>query len=277
MIFANDNIWNPRIYPGHTIVASEQATNHEVAQLVSGRRDLNTYFTGLTGNTAVTITATCDRPRAATYCWLDRVHNLSGKTITLSCSDDAFAVSSETVFSLAVPTYSGPGNASTNLGVRTWEGAWWKVFDLRAAKYWRLTIAAMGVGLIPRVGFLMTGLALPLGPQRKPVDLDRDRLYATEERSVTGWLGRGRATRGRVGVINYGFDDYADYEEGGRFHVQGLWGDGCPTVICRDEARGDQAFLAQRVAGDLGVGIDRGTRSTPVTELAYQEVDPLTY
>jgi hypothetical protein len=108
----------------------------------------------------------------------------------------------ETVVSITLPAASAPGSLDDTLGVRTEEGAWVKRFSLRAAKYWRWYVPAMGVGLKPQVVGLYLGLAFAPNYFNRPLDDDGDVLVVTESQSELGWIGRGPQGRQRQGVIS---------------------------------------------------------------------------
>jgi hypothetical protein len=272
LVFA-ENLFSTVQFPSHVLAANETATGHEAFRVADGRRSSLDYWTPTTANNEATLKVTCDRVRAANCLFFDRGHNLAGKTVHLEHSQDDFTTYAS-AFSGALPTATAPGALTDSLGVRTEEGAWGYRFSLRAAKYWRIRIPAMGTGLAPKLVGVWLGTVLDLAGLTLPVAPGSHRLVAPVHRSDVGWMARGRAVQQRDGVLTVRFTTLFD-DELARYHLEGHYGAGRPMWVIHDSDEADRAFLAIRPEGSV-IGTRRDARYFfPQAEIPYEEHEPV--
>lgn len=251
-----ENHLSVRQFPLVTLVGNEEATGHEAFRVADGRRSPLDFWTSITTNQEATLTWTNDRVRAWNMVALDRGHNLAGIRVIHEASDDNFATT-QTVFDITLPAATAPGSLDDALGVRTEEGAWLKRFPTRSAKYGRLRIPAMGVGLKPQIVGVWAGLTLTPPQLGLPHAPDQDEFTVEETVSQAGWRGRTAPVVVRVGTITLKLTDTFAYELA-RYHLQGHFGRGRATWIIHDDLQADRAVLALRPQGRLGLARDPG-------------------
>jgi hypothetical protein len=268
MILA-ENFFNPIQYPGHVVAGNEAATGHEAFRVGNNRRSIYDYWVPTTSNNAAYVQVTCDRVRAATCLVIDRGHNLAGKVISLTCSNDNFTTT-ETVFSITMPSATAPGSVDDPSGIRTEEGAWLKRFPLRSAKYWRVNVAAMGSGLKPQIVGLYLGLAYAPPIPRFPWEEESDELVGDESMSDAGWIGTGRVANRRVGSLPLFLESESDYDFA-RLWFHGFYRLRSPIWMTVDDAQADRAVCAVRPKNVMGWRINDTWTTTRQAQVDWIE------
>jgi hypothetical protein len=254
-VFLVQNFLSRRQYPLHVLTPTASSGAGEVAgsefiRVGSGNRDPFDFWTNETANTQVIGKVTCDQTRAADMVTLDRGHNLAGRQVVLECSDDDFAGTTQVVFDGVLPAAAGAGDLDDTLGVRTEEGAWAFRFPLRAARYWRLRIPAMGSGLRPQVVGWWLGLSWSPTHLDTPIAPDEHDLGADEVPMETGWLARTGLFTRRRGHLELRLPSLFDYDLA-RQHLQFQFGQNRPMWIVHDDATAERAVLAVPALGAL--------------------------
>lgn len=272
-LFCSQNLLNTRAFRSHTLTASEEATGFTVDRLANGRRSSGDYWAATSTATA-TITVTCDRIRGADFLWIDRGHNLAGRTVSVLASDDGFS-SSQTVWSGTIPSSSSPGPLSAFNGAVTFDGSFAVTFGLEAAKWWRIQITAGG-GVIPSINFAILGKAWRPPTFDLPWSEDRRELMHEDAFTESGWITQGRLAVPRRGVISCRLDSQAEYVAGLE-HVLGHYIVRRPAALCFDADDGLSAFLAVPPAGEqIGFEYRRdwwGLRSISIPYIEHQPQD----
>ena len=265
-----DNYFSSRIYSGHTLSALENSSD---APLVgAARRSTYDAYQSATPNADAWVKSRNAVTRYADMVVVERGHNQGGKTVKVQCSDDDFATPAQEPFTGITPTAAGTGSLDDALGVRTWEGAWLKRFSPRAAYDWRYFVPAMGAGLKPLVPGLWIGLSWRPGYADRPFAPGVTELIVEEMHSDRGWLGRGKATPRRTGVLHFSFGTMLD-AEAADWHVQQI-ARGRAFWIIPDDERADLAFLAVLPKGNVGMVLEPRW-FYPKLDLPYVELDPL--
>lgn len=269
-----ENLFSKVQFPNHTVTAEEETAGNEVEKLANGRRSSLDFWTPTTNNSDTFATVQADRVRSVDMVVLDRGHNLTGKRVRLRGSSDNFTTYDE-IFSIVLPAESAPGGLNDVDGVRTEEGAWAVQFDVRAYKYWRLFVDAMGAGLKPQLIGLWAGLSYEPTHFLRPADEEADRLFVSEFVTESGWIGRNQVTRRRNGTINYKILSFNDYDQV-RYHLHGHFGSGRPMWICFDQDQADRTILTIRPQGVQGFpfGTDWGYRQTQLAWLEHEPAPP---
>lgn len=253
-----ENIFSELQFPLHTLVADEQAAGFEVFHLANGRRAQNDRYQSVTTNQARAITATCDRLRYLNGLALDRGHNLGGAAVSVLGSNDGFTTS-QTVWTGTIPTVcSPPGQLDSPNGCTTEEGAFVVRFPGAAYLAWRLSIPALGAGLVAQVVGAWLGLWYAPGFFMVPWGEDQIETIATQMQSPLGWTGSTVPVPRRAGSITIKLRSFADYDLA-RYHITGHFlSQRRPAWIVYDDNQAERAVLAVRQAGIQGFEIETG-------------------
>lgn len=256
-VFLVRNLFSRRIYPLHTLAASAasgagEIVGNEFARLATANRDPLDFWTNETANTEVRGQVTCDRARSADMLVIDRGHNLAGEQVVLECSDDNFASPAQTVLDITLPTVTSTGDLDDALGVRSEEGAWLKRFPVRAARYWRLRIPAMGATLKPQIVNAWLDLSWSPTLLDTPTAPDAHELGADEGRTTTGWVSRSGIWVRRRGRVSMRLLSTFEYDLA-RDLIQYQFGLNRPMWIVHDEEQADRAVLAVPVLGTIEI------------------------
>lgn len=256
-LFLSDNLLNTRLYPGHTLVADEEAAGFEAWHVADGRRTFGDRWQATTANAQHTLTIACDRLRWADTLILDRGHNLGGKEVVLECADESTFTNPQIVLDIVLPTVTQGGPLTGAFGVLTEEGAWAVNFPDRAASYWRIRIPAMGAGLVPQIVGLWLGLSYTPTYLGLPWGEDSNTAMFQETVSEFGWAGRGPVATPNDGALSIKLSSEFDYELA-RYHLIEVFGTGRPMWICYDQAQADRLFLALRTNTRIGFEYQSG-------------------
>lgn len=264
-----DNFFNTRIYSGHTLSAAENSTD---APLVgAARRSTYDAYQSTTPNLDAWLKSRCGVTRYADMVVVDRGHNQAGKTVKMQCCDDDFAGTPQDAVNTLTPTAAGAGSLDDALGVRTAEGAFLKRFSPRAAADWRYFVGAMGAGLVCTVPGLWIGQCWRPAYVDRPLAIGATELVVEELESDQGWLGRGRATRRRQGVLHFSFGTMFEAEQA-VWHLD-QYAAGRRMWVIADDARAEDAFLAVLPKGLVGMNLEPRW-FYPKLDLPYLESDP---
>ena len=268
-----ENFYSVIQFPSHTVAVTENPSANPKERLANARRRAADHWTMTTANTLANIDVTCDRVRGADCIVLDRGHNLSGEAIKLVGSSDNFTTS-EDILDLTIPSVSSPGGLDDPLGVISEEGAWLKRFDLRAFKYFRFQIAAMGVGNRPIVVGLQLGLSFESRLYDLPWDDDAGELLGGSSESSIGWRGRALANVRRRGTIGIRLEDAIQYDQA-RYNILGHARRGRPMWIVYDQNQAANAVLAQLDEGVHGFRMGRDWWDKRRADVPWVEHEPL--
>ena len=276
-LFLAENLFSQPQFPGHLLSASEEAVKGEVWRVATGRRSGRDRWTPATPNVASWVQVKCNVARSADMIVLDRGHNLAGVTIGVQYSADG--ASWTTWFSPTIP--SAVGSAASALaanGVVTEEGAWLKQFAAPPSPqlYWRISIPALGAGLVPQIVGLWLGASWqPAHYLGLPYDDDGQQLILEQsDPTQAGWRGAGLAARGKDGELSFALAGEAEYATA-RYHVrENFHGRNRPMWILHDgTGRAERAVLAVPPPGRLSFRFDAGWHSRQAI-VAWVEHEP---
>lgn len=241
--FFAENFFHPLAFPGHTVSANEEATGQEAFRVGNYRRSAADHWRPTTDNSSAWIKVQCDQQRPADMIAIDRGHNLEGETVTLETSEDDF-VSSTTVFSLTVPSsLSADTPLSASAGAYTEEGAWVKSFTSTSATYWRLTVSAMGAGLVPRIVGLWIGASWQPGfHEARPWHPWGRELDYQEVRGPTVWSAASQVSERYSTEVSLRLENRAQYDVA-RETVEDWTFRGRPTWYVPDQAKAERSWL----------------------------------
>lgn len=275
-VILSDNLFNPRIYPSHTLAAQSTASGYDVLEVGSGRR-----IRELVGwrasdlNTLSYVTATCDQPRAVDLLFIDRDHNLATESLSVRISDDGFSTYSE-IGPKTVPSAPVPMSALYDGEiVMTDEGAllWW--LDLQVGWAFRVVVAAMGAGLRPEIAGLSLGkLWTPEHAAIKPGVLPKWTLTHAVERSVLAQDASGESGVYQCQDLRLRMASWDEYLEA-RYPLEELYLRGRrPTVVIPDDEQAERAFFVRAMPGQQGFEVPQG-QFLPEITLPLEETQPL--
>ncbi len=271
-----ENYFNTLAFPGHTVTADEQAAGFEVFHLANGRRAPTDRYQAVTANTLHSAKAACDRVRWATGLCLDRGHNLAQNAgvVAVLGSNDGW-VTQRTVWSGVLPTATTPnGSLDDPTGVVTEEGAFLVRFAGDGFTQWRLSIPALGAGIVAQVVGAWIGMWIGLPYLKKPWTDGTADIQSIEQQSASGWLGSTVPVSRRAGTINLDTTSLYD-EEQIRLHLDGQYlAARRPMWFVPDDQQAERGFLVIRPKALAGLGYESGW-GYRVGRYPYQEHGPL--
>ncbi len=273
--FLSDNLFNPRTYPLHTLDASTTATNKNVLELGSGRRDraLTGWFASSLNTTAY-VECACNRPRAFDLLWIDYDHNLDGESLSVILSDDDFTTT-ETIGPYTVPS-SPSMNAELATGgiVRCDDGSLLWYLGLQVAHDVRVQVAAMGAGLRPEIAGMMLGLSFqPAHQAEKPHDYARPTVVRGDIRTPHAQAVGSEFGSYRQGNIALKMDSFEEAEVA-HYSLQDLYvGAGRGMVVVHDDERAERAVFTFAPDGTAGFETS-GNWSYPRIDIPLAESEP---
>lgn len=257
--FFVDNLLSIGQYPAVALAGNEELSGYEAFHVADGRRSGADYWSTITANNPATLAWSDGRLRAADMLALDRGHNLAGVAVALQYSNDNATWFN--AMSATIPTLCTPGQAiDAPLGAYTEEGAWLIRFTLQAAVYWRFTIPALGIGLLPAVVGLSVGKSWYPVPRQEgpwmfnlPTSPGGATLKTAEVESERGWVANGLIGPRKEGDINIKLTSVWDIDPA-RLNLESLYGDQrCPMWVCYDDSQAERSFMAQRPVDKFGM------------------------
>ena len=258
LVVLSDNVFNLLIYPLHTLSSSDTPpAGREIQRIASGRRQRSqNYFTSAAFNTAVWGRSAFNRVRLFDCAFLDRGHNLGGKTVRIQASFDLFATYSERV--AVIPTQTVPySRLSQTNGLRTEEGAWGWRFDPLAGSACRIYVDAMGAGLRPEiVGGYVGQCFRPTNPLIKPFSFGKRQLDYEVIRAPSAWAGAGEISQRKNLELNIRLED-GEYPAG-RYHMEELFMRAHPSWIVPDDDQAEKAYLSRAEPQEAGFEVPLG-------------------
>jgi hypothetical protein len=245
------NLLDTSIYRQHVLSAEEEATGREVARLADGRRAARDRWEPTTANSETWFGVTCNRVRAADMLVIDRENNLTGATVSVRVSSDGFATYS-TAWSGVLPTVTSYGQ-TLDSPVRTGEGAYLVAFPMMAGLSWRVYVAAMGAGILPRIAGAWLGQSwtAEIGPLLAGFDDESGSLSMPSIATPALWRGVGRIARQRSARLSYRVRDEYEWAEL-RYHVD-LYHRGHTMWVVPESSQAERAYLAQHPGGAYSV------------------------
>lgn len=184
-----DNVFDTiQQYPNGVLSASAERAGHESYRVADYRRE-RTSFQPPTAAAAhyVAVDLGAGASRAIDYVFLDRGHNLWGKTLVLGYSDTGAApfTAYQTLTVPAVGTLGGEPTSAT-MAV-TEEGACWSLFTASAAR--RAWQAKVSENVLPVITGLMLGLRSQLLQFSSTFDEDAGERTQNTTTSTAGYQG----------------------------------------------------------------------------------------
>lgn len=250
--FLAENFFNG-VQQGYTLTANEEAADHEVWHLGDNRRSGRSYWTPTTDNSSAWVKADAgsgNSPKADMIV-VDRGSNLDGEQVTLETSSDDSTWSQ--VFQATLPTSEATdGDLSASSGILTEELAWMKSFPSTSARYWRLTVSAMGSGERPQITGLWLGDSYePNLHFARPFSWGKRRVTANETSNALGWRGSTQPAEGREGAYTLKMKNESEYDTA-RYHIEELYLSGEPMWMVLDQTKAERSWLSRVSPGSGG-------------------------
>lgn len=238
-----DNVFDTwALYPSALLDALSAAINHEAFRVGDGRRDRTWWQPtndagGAPGNW-IRVDLGASVTRGVDYLWLDRGHNLWGKTITIEgASNAAFSAS------LVSQAFTVPA-AGTIGGDPTWpamsvteEGCCYSVSvaspALAARRYWRFRVNYVAA-FVPIVTGVMLGLKQQLLGYSRVFDEDAGERTDVGETSRAGYMATDYRFSWRTALLDLGFIGSTEYDNDMRAARRALFQKDVPVALFMD-------------------------------------------
>lgn len=221
---------------------------------------------GLVADLGPGITQICDS------CWIDRGHNLWGKTIKISAGDDGVSYPEEA--SLVVPAQGTVGGDPTTWSV-TEEGAIYLLFaGFTARRYWRVTVTDVWQPLI--TGIILgkrVQLSSPAGWSSVLDEDAGDRNDRTETGYVMGYDGSDRTYSGRKVDLKLAYIGATEYDASIRGLRRTLFDINQPAVVCMNYGTNPERAWLYKYSGKSWSSPK--TRTYRTVSISMAEVGPL--
>lgn len=277
-----DNVFDRvHLYPAATLTASSEATGHGVRYAADYRRERTSWQAtdagvNPTGGWVMTNLG-AGNTRAVNAAWLDRGHNLWGKTVVVEGGDDG-ATFPTTLRSAVVPALDAAGNYvvggdPTTGWCVTEEGAAYTLAGAltTARQYWRVRAPYVAAFTPAMTGVLVGQYTRFLGFLSTRDEDASERTQASEQ-SLVGYRGYDRTYSWRVGEMGFESIGGTEYDTTMRWLHARIFQRNQPFLLIH-EAVGvpERAWLMQFDGARWSFGMRRVTRGgrIPIRECGH--------
>jgi len=230
-----DNVFDRiNLYPLATLSSKSGFLTGRDPQYAADYRRERTYFqTALTAGPQIQTDLGVGNSAVADSIWIDRGHNLWGRTINLDGSTDGFVVDvgNPLVFSLTVPAQGTVGGDPTTGWCVTEEGALYTLpTNLLARRSWRIADTGIAAWTIPGI---ILGKRVQLLGYSSVIDEDAgDRNDRSEAGFVMGYDGSDRTYSARKIEIRLAQIGGTEYDAAIRGLRRTLFDINQPAIVC---------------------------------------------
>lgn len=200
------------LYVAGTLVASSSLTGREPYRVIDARRERSWWQTaGAATGPTLGVDLGAGNTANPDYLFLDRGHNLAGKTVWVQYSDDGITYT--TLIALVVPAAGVIGGDPTTGFTQTEEGACYALFAAAAAahRYW-LLVFHPGVSYQPVVTGAMLGKRTQLLGYSRTRDEDAGNRTEIQEMSRAGYLGTDKRYGWRTFALDLNYIGATEYD-----------------------------------------------------------------
>jgi hypothetical protein len=273
-----DNLFDAVVqYPAATVSADTEAAGREAFHVADYRRDRSWWSpTAAAAGHYVQVDLGSVITASPDYLYLDRGHNLWGKTIEIRNSAVGTQPFGTTSISRGIPALDASGNfvpggdPSTGVCV-TEEGACYLFFAGGAVKrYWQLYIVDNMLPIVPGV---QMGVRSQLFGYSDVYDDDEATRKARSEESDAGYLATGRVYTYRTAQLDFPLVGDTDYDGQLRAILALIFQRDAPWVLCLNWGLYPARTWMFRWDGTRLATAKRGAYRS--TKLTGREVDPL--
>lgn len=206
-----DNVFDViGLYPSGVIATSSEVVGREGFRVADYRRDRTWWQPTTDGGGADNyVRVQLGAAAAIDSVWLDRGHNLGGRTVYLEGSPDGATWS--TSLQLNVPNAVG-GTPAQPAMCQTEEGAAWTLFNLTTARlFWRLRVP-YSAGFVPVVPGIIAGARTQLLGYSSTFDEDAGGRTTATQQSTAGYLASDTTYAWRTVTLDLKYIGAAEYD-----------------------------------------------------------------
>ena len=235
-----DNVFDTvALYATGTIDALTEVAGREAFRVADYRRDRTAWQATGDGNPTgawVRVDLGAGVTRAIDYLFIDRGHNLWGKTINLEGGSDGAAWPTSVAFNVPASGTVGGDPTWPNIAV-TEEGALYSIKDiaLAAKRWWRLR-PSYGAGFIPLIPGIMAGMKTQLLGYSNVFDEDAGERTEAAETSAAGYRASATTYTWRTAELGLTYIGAQEYDNTIRELRRLMFGLNQPWVLLMDYA-----------------------------------------
>lgn len=212
-LFLVDNVFDAvGCYPGATIDATSEIIGREAFRVADYRRD-RSRWEPLTdgGGSDLWVRSHLTVARSVDYAFLDRGHNLAGKSVFLEGSADG--VTWATSVQLNVPAGGVVGGTPASPAMAaTEEAAAWTIIPATTARLWWRLRVPYASGFVPRVTGIMAGTRTQLLGYSRIFDEDAGERTQVAQQSTAGYRATDTTYAWRTVEVSLGVIDASEYD-----------------------------------------------------------------
>lgn len=230
-----DNLFDSVMaYPGATVDAISEVAGRESFRVADYRRDRSWWQpTSDGGGSDTWVRVHLLAARAVDFVFLDRGHNLAGKTVFLEGGADGIAW--PTSVQLNVPASGVVGGTPASPAMAgTEEGASWTIVPATATRLWWRLRVPYASGFVPQITGLIVGLKTQLLGFARIFDEDAGERTQATQVSTAGYRANDTTYAWRTAELSVGMIGATEYDSTFRTLRAQLFERNQPTVLFMD-------------------------------------------
>jgi hypothetical protein len=276
LLFVDNFLDTVNLYPLATLVGSSEQNGREAFRVADYRRDRSWWQpTAAAANTGLALDHGAGVSLAADYVFIDRGHQLWGRSILLQSGVDGVTFPTA-VWTRVVPALLSSGafpvGGDPTVGwCVTEEGALWTLFSGAAAKRgWNLVFTD---NFLPKIPGVMLGARTQLLGYSKVFDEDAGARTQPQDQSTAGYLGTARTYSWRTCLLDLGMIGAPEYDGTMRLLRRTLFERNQPWVLCLDySGHPERSWMFQYDGTGWGFPMNRVLRAG---QIKGRELGPL--
>lgn len=230
-----DNVWDAvRIYPGAIVDAVSEVAGRESFRVGDYRRDRTWWQpTSDGGGSDTWVRVHLLAARSVDFVFLDRGHNLAGKSIFLEGGTDGVAWPTSVQLNVPANGVVGGTPASPAMAATEEAAAWTIIPATTARTWWRLRIPYAS-GFVPQVTGILAGLKTQMLGYARIFDEDQGERTQPTEMSKAGYRASDTVYAWRTAELSVGLIGSAEYDSTFRTLRSLLFEKDQPAVLFMD-------------------------------------------
>jgi hypothetical protein len=262
------------LFPTATLTTSSDIAGHEGFRVADYRRERTWWQPTTDGPTAtgnyVLVDLGAGKSATPDYLWIDRGHNLAGKTVRVQGSPDN--ITYDAGISRVVPAVGTVGGDPTSVLSITEEAAAYTFFAAQTARrYWRFSIdyVASFIAIVPGI---MVGKRTQLLGYSRVFDEDAGERTEFTDTSRAGYRGTDRTYAWRRAMLDLGEIGSTEYDATIRTLRRQLFELNQPAFLCLQyDTKPERGWLFQYDGGTWGFPKNRTLRAgqIPLREVGH--------
>lgn len=256
-----DNVFDTvGLYPAALISTSSEAAGREGFRVADYRRERSAWQpTSDGGGADQWVRVQLATAKALDAIWLDRGHNLAGKTVYLEGSADGATWA--TSIALNVPSVIG-GSIAAPAMCQTEEGAAWTTFATTTARLWWRLRVPYAAGFVPFVTGVMAGARTQLLSYSTTFDEDAGGRTQSTQQSTAGYRANDTTYAWRTAELGLAMIGGTEYDTMIRSLRDLLFAKNQPTLLFMDAGTyPERGWLYQYEGASWGMAKQRVYRS----------------